>query len=561
MHSDRAQGTTGPLPVLIVGAGPTGLALAVQLQSFGVAFRIIDRLTDRGRESRALAIQARTLELLQSVGIGDQLAAAGRSSTRLLFHLGGHVAKVVLGGFGATDTRFPYILFLSQAETERILASHLEACGVGIERGVELGDFKTETDGVTCTLRHADGRIETVGAMYLVGCDGAHSKVRKAAGIAFEGAPYIQDFLLGDVEADGPLDTEALHSFAGGHGVAMFFPLGAPRTWRVIAMAPDSGGEPTTAAETSSLSLAELQVVVDGATDSTVRLRDPAWLTHFRLHHRQADRYRAGRAFLAGDAGHIHSPVGAQGMNTGIQDAWNLGWKLAFTVRGWADDRLLDTYQAERWPIGRSLLRTTDRVFGLFVRGISASVVARWIRREIVGRVLPSVMSSRRLRDFAFGFISELRIHYRFSPAALEGKPSLSGGPKAGSRLPDANVVRGSEETFLQQALAGPTLHLLLCGDSEAWDHTRLKALALMYREYLTPRFLTRSASSAVDLVDASDVALDLLGVEQAAQYLVRPDGYIAFRCAGTDLQGVFDYLARWFVPTCHDPQTPARSA
>lgn len=560
MHSDRAQRTTGPLPVLIVGAGPTGLALAVQLQSFGVAFRIIDRLTDRGRESRALAIQARTLELLQSVGIGDQLAAAGRSSTRLLLHLDGHVAKVVLGGFGATDTRFPYILFLSQAETERILASHLEARGVSIERGVELVDFKAENHGVTSTLRHADG-TETVGAMYLVGCDGAHSKVRKAAGIAFEGAPYIQDFLLGDVEADGPLDTEALHSFAGGHGVAMFFPLGAPRTWRVIAMAPDSGGEPTTAAETSSLSLAELQVVVDGATGSTVRLRDPAWLTHFRLHHRQADRYRAGRAFLAGDAGHIHSPVGAQGMNTGIQDAWNLGWKLAFNLRGWADDRLLDTYQAERWPVGRSLLRTTDRVFGLFVRGISASAVARWVRREIVGRVLPSVMSSRRLRDFAFGFISELRIHYRFSPAVLEGKPSLSGGPKAGSRLPDATVVRGSEERFLQHALAGPTLQLLLCGDSEAWDHTRLNALALMYREYLTPHFLTRSASSAVDLVDASDVALDLLGVEQAAQYLVRPDGYIAFRCAGTDLQGVFDYLTRWFVPSRHDPQTPARSA
>src|SRR5690606_2979828 len=198
MHSDRAQRTTGPLPVLIVGAGPTGLALAVQLQSFGVAFRIIDRLTDRGRESRALAIQARTLELLQSVGIGDQLAAAGRSSTRLLLHLDGHVAKVVLGGFGATDTRFPYILFLSQAETERILASHLEARGVSNERGVGLVDFKADNHGVTSTLRHADG-TETVGAMYLVGCDGAHSKVRKAAGIAFEGAPYIQDFLLGDV--------------------------------------------------------------------------------------------------------------------------------------------------------------------------------------------------------------------------------------------------------------------------------------------------------------------------------------------------------------------------
>lgn len=552
--------TSGQLPVLIVGAGPTGLALAAQLQAFGIDFRIIDRLADRGRESRALAVQARTLEVLQSVGIGQELAAAGRTSTRLMLHLDDRVAEVVLGGFGAADTRFPYILFVSQAETERILVSHLEAGGTRIERGVELAAFEVEDRAVICTLRDLDGGLETVETAYLVGCDGAHSKVRKDAGIPFEGAPYVQDFLLGDVEADGPLERGALHSFAGGRGVTMFFPLGSPSTWRIIAMAPDSD-QPPSAAETSFLQLAELQAVVDGATGSTIRLRDPAWLTHFRLHHRQADRYRVGRIFLAGDAGHIHSPVGAQGMNTGIQDAWNLGWKLAFVLRGWADDRLLDTYQAERWPIGRSLLRTTDRVFGLFVRGISASVVARWIRREIVGRVLPSVMRSRRLRDFAFGFISELRIHYRFSPAALEGKPSLKAGPKAGSRLPDAAVVRGGEETFLQQALAGPALHLLLCGSAQAWDQAQLDALAVVYREYLTPRFLSRRGAPGADIVDVSGVALKLLGVDEAAQYLVRPDGYIAFRCAGTDLHAVREYLATWFCPARHHRTPPTPSA
>jgi 2-polyprenyl-6-methoxyphenol hydroxylase-like FAD-dependent oxidoreductase len=466
-----------------------------------------------------------------------------------MLHLEDRLAEAEIGGFGAADTRFPFILFVSQAETERILTSQLEARGARIERGVEVVDFEADDRVVACTLRHADGRQEAVDAAYVVGCDGAHSTVRKGAGIPFEGAPYVQDFMLGDVEADGPIERDTLHSFAGAGGIAMFFPLGSPSTWRVIAMASDSAREPATEPGTSSLPLAELQAVVDGATGSRVQLRDPVWLTHFRLHHRQAGHYRAGRVFLAGDAGHIHSPVGAQGMNTGIQDAWNLGWKLAFTIRGWADDRLLDTYESERWPIGRSLLRTTDRVFEMFVGAMSAGRLAAWVRREVVARVLPRVLRSRRLRDYAFGFISELRIHYRSSPAVREGKPSLGSGVKAGSRLPDAAVTRHGEPAFLQEELAGPGLHLLLCGDSAGWDRDRLDALASRYGAFFTCFTLGRTADEGDDLVDESGDAFRRLGVDDFAQYLVRPDGYIAFRCGGQDLRAVAEYLDEWFRP------------
>ena len=538
--------TVHELDVLIVGAGPTGLTLAAQLHSFGTRFRIVDRLLDRGRESRALAVQARTLEILESLGLGDRLVSRGRSSRCLAIHIEDRVTKVQLGGFDATDTRYPFILFVSQAETEALLCDHLATAGVTVERGTELGGFRARAGGVDCVLRHQDGREERVHAKFLVGCDGAHSTVRKGARIPFKGGAYLEDFMLGDVEVDGPLERDTLHSFAGSHGVAMFFPLGSPATWRIIAMRPGNGQPGIDQPAATALSLEELQSVVDGATGGTFRLRDSAWLTHFRLHHRQTARYRVGQVLLAGDAAHIHSPVGAQGMNTGIQDAWNLGWKLAIVARGRADAFLLDTYDAERWPVGRALLRTTDRVFSLFTRAMSAGAVARWLRREVVSRVLPRVLGSRRLRTYAFGFISELRIGYRRSPAVCEGEPRLHVGPRAGDRFPDARIARNGRPTWLQAELAGPRFHLVLCGDSDASNRLGLAELAARHGDLLSLHRLVREGGADDDLVDAEGDALARLGVSGAAQYLVRPDGYIGFRCAGAELGGVTDYLERW---------------
>lgn len=549
--------------ILIVGAGPTGLTLAAQLHSFGIRFRLIDKTLDRAHESRALAVQARSLEILQSLTLGDALVARGNASARLMLHFEGRVSPPVqLGGFAAADTRYPFILFVSQAETEALLGEHLTGHGVAIERGIELVDFDMHTTGVDCVLRDGNAHEERLRCRFLVGCDGPHSTVRKGAGIAFEGDAYLQDFMLGDVEADaqdGTLPPNTLHSFGGRHGIAMFFPLGRPTTWRVIAMAGDAAGKRPTgpaAAEKpmeGDLSLGELQAVVDGATGGAVRLRDPAWLTHFRLHHRQALQYRRDRVFLAGDAGHIHSPVGAQGMNTGIQDAWNLGWKLALVTLGAADAKLLDTYEAERWPVGRALLRYTDRIFSVLVRSLSASKVAAWIRRTVVAPIIPRVLRSERVRGWAFRFVSELGINYRSSAAVREGTPRLRAGPRAGDRLPDAQVTRDGRTVYLHNEVAGPRYHLLLCGPLTAWHPSQLERVTEPYAGLVAVRYLTNQSAPNV-LVDAAGETLKRLGVTSAAQYLVRPDGYVAFRSAGADLTGLHAYLQSWLVR--HDQQT-----
>ena len=483
------------LDALIVGAGPTGLTLAAGLARFGVRFRLIDRAMDRVHESRALGVQARSLEVLQTLGLGEVLVRRGNTSARLVIHLDTRrVAEARLGEFGVTDTRFPFILFVSQAETEAVLGNHLASVGVVIERGVELLDGVPEPDCVRCLLRHPGGKEEQVRTRYLAGCDGAHSTVRKRAGISFEGDAYLQDFMLGDVEVGGLLERAALHSFALRRGVAMFFPLGSPTTWRVIAAAGGHAmaashdtGEP----DASDLSLEELQKVVDDATGGGLILRDPAWLSHFRLHHRQAAHYRAGRMFLAGDAAHIHSPVGAQGMNTGIQDAWNLAWKLALVARGTAVDGLLDSYEAERWPVGRRLLRYTDRAFTVFTRAISGGRLATWLRRVVVARVLPRIFASSRLRAYLFHLVSQLGIRYRNSPAVTEGEPRLGVGPKAGDRFPDAKIEHNGRQTYLQQELAGASLHLVLCGARDGWDPSQATGITARHSGLVVIHYLT----------------------------------------------------------------------
>ena len=549
------------VPCLIVGAGPTGLALAAQLRWFGVPFRIVERSFDRTTESRALVVQARTLEILDSLRLADATLAHGRTSTRVVIHLGARpVASVQFGEGGAEDTRYPFILFISQAETERILVEHLAESGVVIERGVELVGFEPFDRSVECRLRHPDGHEEHVRAAYLVGCDGAHSSVRRNARFSFQGGSYPQDFVLGDVEAEGPLEQGAINSFVGDGSAAIFFPLGSPAIWRVIALAAQGegvrhNGKGPDEPPSDSLTLEELQSVVAIPTEGSVAVRDPVWLSHFRLHHRQIAHYRRGPVFLAGDAAHIHSPVGGQGMNTGIQDAWNLGWKLALTIRGKATEDLLESYHSERWPVGRTLLRYTDRIFSVFVRVMSAGPVASRVRRVVVARLLPHLFVPNRLRSAAFGFVSELRINYRRSPAVAEGHPRLRGGARAGDRLPDAGVTLDGQPIPLQRAVVGPNLSLLLCGDPGAWDGAALSRLVETYGGLIKLHRLARQAFPTT-LVDDGR-AFALLGVRDQAQFLVRPDGYIAFRCGGSNLDALAGYLSRWLS----SPQSPPQSS
>jgi hypothetical protein len=298
-------------------------------------------------------------------------------------------------------------------------------------------------------------------------------------------------------------------------------------------------------------SLEELQALSDLFTGGRLRLRDPVWLTYFRLQHRHATRYRAGRVFLAGDAAHVHSPAGAQGMNTGIQDAWNLGWKLALAARGLADQALLDSYDAERRPVGRFVVRFTDRAFAV---ATSTNPVVRAARTRLVPRVLPPALRLDRALAYGFRTISQLGIRYRHSPAVQEGQPALRRGPRAGDRLPDARVARDGQVGWLGETLAAPRFHLLLCGSPGSWDTGQLSEVRERYHDTLLVQYLTRNAVPRA-LHDVDGQAFARLGVDDTAHYLIRPDGHIGYRAAGTDLRGLQQYLAH-LLP--HAPPHPA---
>jgi 2-polyprenyl-6-methoxyphenol hydroxylase-like FAD-dependent oxidoreductase len=534
-----------PLDVLVVGAGPTGLTLAAQLQAFGATVRIVDRQLDRVHESRALGVQPRTLEVLRGLGVAQELLARGNDAVWVQLHAAGRVVRVRLFGLGLDDTAYPFLLLVSQADTEQVLGDHLAGRGVPVERGIEVVGFDADPDAVTCTLRHRDGRTEQVRARYLAGCDGAASTVRRGAGIPFKGGAYPQTFALADLEADG-LDRDAAHAFLGQVGILLFFPLGRPASWRLLAMHPGLRGR----REPAQPSLGELQALADAFTGGRIALRDPVWRTYFGLQHRHATRYRAGRVFLAGDAAHVHSPAGAQGMNTGIQDAWNLGWKLALVCRGLAEEALLDSYDAERRPVGGFVVRFTDRAFSV---ATSTNPLLRALRTQLVPRVLPLALRFDRAMASGFRTVSQLNISYRHSPAVQEGRPTLRRGPRAGDRLPDARTTRDGQGCWLGEALAAPGFHLLLCGPPGDWHPSQLTALRHRYPDTLTVHYLTREATPGA-LQDFDGQVFARLGVDGTAQYLVRPDGHIGYRCGGDDLAGLQRYLARWLPNTASRP-------
>jgi 2-polyprenyl-6-methoxyphenol hydroxylase-like FAD-dependent oxidoreductase len=503
---------TATTDILIVGAGPTGLALAAQLNVCGVKARIVDRRLDPVHESRALVIQPRTLEALRGLGLAETLVERGNDMVQLRLHFGRRVVGLRLFDTGLDDTAYPFLLFISQAETEALLNEHLVAQDVDIERGLELIAFRQDAGAIACTLRRQDGTTEQLNARYLVGCDGAHSTVRREAAIPFQGDAYPQTFVLADLEVDGELEPGAAHAFLGDAGILLFFPLEDPASWRMQGMRPSTANVDGGKHETEEVSLEELQRICDSSADGALRLHDPVWKTVFRLQHRQATHYRNGRVFLAGDAAHVHSPAGGQGMNTGIQDACNLGWKLALVLRGAADEALLDSYEPERLPVGRQVLRASDRATTV---ALSSRPLVRLVRTQLAPRLIPPLLRSGRLRSSGFRTIAQLEINYRDSPAVREGENAPPRSPRAGDRLPDLRVTLNGHASRLQQALtATPAFHLLLCSDTVRWPAGELDAIRARHAALVTIHRLTREPEPGA-LVDPTGSVLARLGGER----------------------------------------------
>ena len=386
--------------VLIAGAGPTGLVAALVLARAGVAVRIVDRLAEPSTTSRAVAVQARTLEFYRQLGLAEAVVAAGHKVPAInLWTRGRRAARVPLATFGAEVSFYGFPLIHPQDEHERLLIAALEAAGVRVERSVEVVTAQETADGVRTTLRGPGGE-ETVETPWLIGCDGAGSEVRHAIGASFPGGTYEHQFYVADVAAAGPAVDGELHVDLEDSDFLAVFPLAQPGHARLIGTIrgerPADAG-PLTFADINDRALSNLAVEVARVN----------WFSTYRVHHRVADRFRQGRIFLAGDAAHIHSPVGGQGMNTGIGDAVNLAWKLAMVVRGEAAESLLDSYEPERIGFARRLVATTDRAF---VAATSSGGLARFIRTQVAPRLVPLVARTTGAPKTLFRTVSQTAI-------------------------------------------------------------------------------------------------------------------------------------------------------
>jgi 2-polyprenyl-6-methoxyphenol hydroxylase-like FAD-dependent oxidoreductase len=517
--------------VLVVGAGPVGLVLACELARRGTAIRVVDKLQEPTDESRAILVHARSLEMMQRIGMVDALVAGGVESTAAEFHAdGGLLGRVPLD---SVHSPFPFTISTPQTETERVLTERLAELGVTIERGVELVALEQDDDEVRSTLRHADGNEEIVTTSYVAGTDGSHSTVRHRLGTKLEGSFKGKRFLLGDVEGDYDLERDAFHTFLSHDaGPVLVFPMAGSRV-RVIAMIEDGD-------ETSTLE--HLQAVCDTRALG-MRLRSAHWLTVFEIHHGQVPQYRHGRVFLAGDAAHVHSPAGGQGMNTGMQDAFNLGWKLALVAAGGAAPGLLDSYHDERHPVAERVIESTTRVTNA---GTLHHDLARRLRNHAIHLATALEPIRMRLADAT----EEIDVAYRDSPiVARHGPhhgPFHGHGAHPGESAPDVPGVQPALHTVLAEG----TGHIAMYVAGSDGPSQPLVVDGLEVRHVLVADDAAAGAGSEPGEYDAV-VADPERAV--AARYgfggeggvlLVRPDGYIGLHAHFGDDDAVSAYVA-----------------
>jgi 2-polyprenyl-6-methoxyphenol hydroxylase-like FAD-dependent oxidoreductase len=492
---------------LIAGAGPTGLVLALWLTHQGVSVRIVDKTLEPGTTSRAVVVHARTLELYRQVGLAEDVVRAGMPNPGInLWVRGKRRAHISFGDAGAGLTPYPFILVYPQDLHERLLVERLAALGVQVERGTELFAFTQHAGHVLVHLRGPEGE-EILEAGFLAGCDGARSPVRHLLGAGFEGGTYDQLFYVADVIAGGPQADGQIHLSLDDADFLALFSYTAEGRARLIGSIREDRVDPERELRFGDVS----QRAIEGLG---IDVQEVHWFSTYKVHHRISDRFRYQRVFLLGDAAHIHSPAGGQGMNTGIGDAVNLAWKLKAVLRGDAGERLLDSYEAERLAFARTLVETTDRVFS-FVSAEGS--FANFVRTRIAPLFVSAAYSVDAVREFMFRVVSQCMLNYHGSPLSEDGAGKVRGG----DRLPWA--AGAAHDNFAPADRIDWEVQVYGAADQTLVDWCGRVGLPLR--------------------VFAWEPAHERAGLACDAAYLLRPDGYVAM----ADDAGKPDALQRYF--------------
>lgn len=552
--------------VLIVGAGPVGLALGCSLRTYGIECVVVDKTSGPVNESRATDIHARTLELCATLGVTNALLARGKRSHAAWFYSGGH--RVAGFSTDALPSPYPFILGIPQHDTEEVLLARFLELGGQVLRQHSFVTLEQSDDDVRAELTDAHGQPFTLQTPWLIGCDGANSTVRKCLGLPFEGDTYEETFLLADMRIDWPLTTDELHLFLTEEGFFMVLPM--PGGWvRAFASAPPER-------EDLVADKASFDTLIRERVDVPCKVLETGWIAQFRIHRRMVQQYRRGRVFLAGDAAHIHSPVGGQGMNIGIQDAMNLGFKLALVARGLARPELLDSYQIERHHAAARTLRDTHLATTL---SMFQNPLLR-IPRDLLGR---ATQGNKALARWMCELVASFHCDVRDSPAVASTRGSLlhadvvedlsteepsllehlsfSTGTRAGERAPYARFgAHGEQSSF---SLLAPHLHTLLLFDGLARtiDGYHKLATISLDMQWAFPAIIrtlivvpddTRPLELPANVAVIGDPGAKLHEAFMAhaeCAFLIRPDGYVAFRCQPADPSKIKAFLEKIFVP------------
>ena len=502
--------------VLIIGAGPTGLALALWLSKLGVSIRIIDQANGPGTTSRALAVQARTLELYRQLDLADAVVERGHQVPAAnLWVKGRQATRLSLKDIGAGQTPYPFLEIFPQDEHERLLIERLQGFGVEVQWQTELLAVSQDEQRVQARLRLADGSEEDCEARYLGGCDGARSAVRKALGIGFPGGTYQQVFYVADVQASGPAINGELHVDLDEADFLAVFPLAGEGRTRLIGTVRDERAEHPEQLRFEDISrraIEHMQVTVEQVN----------WFSTYRVHHRVAQQFRRHHAFLLGDAAHVHSPAGGQGMNTGIGDAINLAWKLASVLHGKASEELLASYEIERKAFAERLVATTDQVFNFIT---ADSRLANLLRTRFAPVLLSRLTAMGTVRNFMFRTVSQIGLNYRLMPLSFGSAGHVHGG----DRMPWVSNETGDNFAGLERLCWQVQVYGLASKDLVGWCAARQIPLQVF----------------------AWSPAHEAAGLARNALYLLRPDSYVALAETSSSTAVLERYFAERSLRPC----------